>query len=173
MEEFKYSHVNRLFDAASATLHTLCQSIVIKKLSCKEKFSVNGLSMFVLLSLITNWPVTKITVLNTSCQNSFSAQGDKFSFPGKTQTKASTLHSEMSQLKWFMYLVRMSPARLPWEASRYVLLGETPEEDPGHGRETVFRLAWECLGILPEKLEEVVMENVDLDLPAQAAALMS
>jgi len=59
-------------------------------------------------------------------------------------------------MTWLGHLVRMPPGRLPGEVFWARLTGRRPRGKPRTcWRDYVFRLAWECLGVPPEELEEV------------------
>ena len=70
------------------------------------------------------------------------------------------LRIERSQLRWLGHLYRMPPGRLPWEVFLACPAGRRPRGRPRtRWSDYVTRLAWECLGVLPEELEEVSGER--------------
>ena len=70
------------------------------------------------------------------------------------------LHIERSQLRWLGHLYQMPPGRLPWEVFLACPAGRRPRGRPRtRWSDYVTQLAWECLGILPEELEEVSRER--------------
>ncbi|KAK3507252.1 hypothetical protein QTP70_012159 [Hemibagrus guttatus] len=70
------------------------------------------------------------------------------------------LHIKRGQLRWLRHLFRMPPGRLPGEAFRACPTGKRPRGRPRtRWRDYVSRLAWECLGVPPEELEEMSGER--------------
>ena len=70
------------------------------------------------------------------------------------------LHIERSQLRWFGHLTRMPPGRLLGEVFRACPTGRRPRGRPRtRWRDYISRLAWERLGVPPDKLEEVAGER--------------
>ncbi|KAK0156417.1 Craniofacial development protein 2 [Merluccius polli] len=70
------------------------------------------------------------------------------------------LRVERSQMRWLGHLVRMPPGRLPGEVFRARPTGRRPRGRPRtRWRDYVSRLAWECLGIPQEELDEVAGER--------------
>uniref|UniRef100_A0A3B3BDQ3 Cadherin domain-containing protein n=1 Tax=Oryzias melastigma TaxID=30732 RepID=A0A3B3BDQ3_ORYME len=66
------------------------------------------------------------------------------------------LRIERSQLRWLGHLIQMPPGRLPGEVFRACPTGRRPRGRPRtRWRDYVSRLAWKCLGVPPEELEEV------------------
>lgn len=60
----------------------------------------------------------------------------------------------------FRHLSRMSYAHLPEEVFQACPMGRRPWDRPRiRWKESIFRLAWECLGISVEKLEEVARDR--------------
>ena len=67
---------------------------------------------------------------------------------------------ERSQMKWLGHLIRMPPGRLPGEVFRARPTGRRPRGRPRtRWRDYVSRLAWECLRIPWEELDEVAGER--------------
>nr|XP_061826649.1 uncharacterized protein LOC133613269 [Nerophis lumbriciformis] len=65
-----------------------------------------------------------------------------------------------SQMRWFGHLVRMPPERLPREVFRARPTGRRPRGRPRtRWEDYLSRLAWECLGIPQEELDEVAGER--------------
>ncbi|XP_061663464.1 mitogen-activated protein kinase 11 isoform X2 [Syngnathoides biaculeatus] len=63
-------------------------------------------------------------------------------------------------MRWLGHLIRMPPGRLPGEVFHECPTGKRPRGRPRtRWRDYVSRLAWECLGIPPEELEEVAGER--------------
>lgn len=61
-----------------------------------------------------------------------------------------------SQLRWFCYFVRIPPGPLPLDVFRAHPTSRRPWRRPRiHWWDYMSHLAWECLGYLPEELENV------------------
>jgi len=70
------------------------------------------------------------------------------------------LRVERSQLRWFGYLIRMPPGRLPLEVFRTRPTGRRPWGRPRtRCRDYISLLAWEHLGIPQKELESVAGEK--------------
>uniref|UniRef100_A0A3P9DSK2 IRG-type G domain-containing protein n=1 Tax=Maylandia zebra TaxID=106582 RepID=A0A3P9DSK2_9CICH len=70
------------------------------------------------------------------------------------------LHIERSQLRWFGHLTRMPPGHLLGEVFQACPTGRRSRGRPRtRWRDYISRLAWERLGVPPDKLEEVAGER--------------
>ena len=159
--------IDSWISAASAVMRT--PVVVKRELSRKAKFSIYQ-SIFVPALTYGHelWVVTERTRLRVqAAEISFLRRVAGLSL--RDRVRSSVIREELgvdpllcverSQMRWLGHLVRMPPGRLPGEVFRAVPRVGDPGEDPGHAGETVSRLAWECLGIPQEELDEVAGER--------------
>ncbi|TWW63998.1 hypothetical protein D4764_03G0010060 [Takifugu flavidus] len=141
VEEFKYlgilftsegrmeQEVDRRISAASAVMRTLHRSVVVKR----------GVTL--------NLPGERDRVRSSAIREELGVE-------------PLLLRVERSQMRWLGHLVRMPPGRLPGAVFRACPSGRRPPGRPRkRWRDYVSRLAWKCLGIPPDELEEVAVER--------------
>uniref|UniRef100_A0A669EXX2 Reverse transcriptase domain-containing protein n=1 Tax=Oreochromis niloticus TaxID=8128 RepID=A0A669EXX2_ORENI len=186
VEEFKYlgvlfasdgrrePEIDRRIGAAAAVMRTLHRSVVVKReLNVKAKLLIYR-SIYVPTLTYGHelWVVTERTRSRIqAAEMSFLRRVAGLSLRDRVRSSAIReglrvepllLHIERSQLRWFGHLTRMSPGRLLGEVFR-----ACPTERRPRGRlrtrwrDYISRLAWERLGVPPDKLEEVAGERED------------
>ncbi|TWW76618.1 hypothetical protein D4764_12G0000080 [Takifugu flavidus] len=184
VEEFKYlgvlftsegrmeREIDRRIGAASTVMRTLHRSVVVKReLSRKAKLSIYR-SIFVPTLTYGHelWVMTERTRSRVqAAEMSFLRRVAGLSLRDRVRSSAIReelgvesllLRVERSQMGWLGHLVRMPPGRLPGEVFRACPSGKRPPGRPRtRWRDYVSRLAWECLGIPPDELEEVAGER--------------
>ena len=164
--------IDRRIGAAAAVMRTLHRSVVVKReLSVKAKLSIYR-SIYVPTLTYGHelWVVTERTRSRIqAAEMSFLRRVAGLSLRDRVRSSAIReglrvepllLHIERSQLRWFGHLTRMPPGRLPGKVFRACPAGRRPRGRPRtRWRDYISRLAWERLGVPPDKLEEVAGER--------------
>ncbi|KAK3528905.1 hypothetical protein QTP70_012070 [Hemibagrus guttatus] len=188
VEEFKYlgvlftsegrmdREIDRRIGAAAAVMRSMYQSVVVKKeLSRKAKLSIYqsiyvptltyGHELWVMTERVRSWiQSAKMSFLRRVAGRSLRDRVRSSVTREELGVEPLLLHIERGQLRWLEHLFRMPPGRLPGEVFRACPTGKRPWGRPRtRWRDYVFRLAWECLGVPPEELEEVTGEREGSD----------
>ncbi|KAK3533819.1 hypothetical protein QTP70_031294 [Hemibagrus guttatus] len=183
VEEFKYlgvlfttegrmdGEIDRRIGAAAAVMRSMYRSVVVKKeLSRKAKLSIYQ-SIYVPTLTYGHelWVMTeRVRSRIQAAEMSFLCRVVGRSLRDRVRSSVTReelgvellLHIERGQLRWLGHLFRMPPGRLPVEVFRACRTGKRPRGRPRtRWRDYVSRLAWECLGVTPEELEEVSRER--------------
>ncbi|KAK0135552.1 hypothetical protein N1851_028597 [Merluccius polli] len=180
VEEFKYfgvlftsegrmeREIDRQIGAASAVMRTLHGSVVVKReLSQKAKLSIyQSIYVPVLTYGHELWVMTERTWVQAA-EMSFLHRVAGLSLRDRVRSSVIQeelgvdpllLRVERSQMRWLGH--RMPPRCLPGEVFRARPTGRRPRGRPRtRWRDYVSRLAWECLGIPQEELDEVAGER--------------
>ncbi|KAK3516029.1 hypothetical protein QTP70_001869 [Hemibagrus guttatus] len=184
VEEFKYlgvlftsegrmdREIDRRLSAAAAVMRSMYRSVVVKKeLSRKAKLSIYqsiyvptltyGHELWVMTERVrSRIQAAEMSFLRRVAGRSLRDRIRSSVTREELGVEALLLHIERGQLRWLGHLFRMPPGRLPGEVSRACPTGKRPRGRPRtRWRDYVFRLAWECLGVPPEELEEVARER--------------
>ncbi|KAK0156594.1 putative uncharacterized transposon-derived protein F52C9.6 [Merluccius polli] len=164
--------IDRRISAASAVMRTLYGSVVVKReLSRKAKLSIyQSIYIPALTYGHELWVMTERTRSRVQvAEMSFLRRVAGLSL--RDRVRSSVIRKELgvdpllvrverSQMRWLGHLVRMPPRRLPGEVFRARPTGRRPRGRPRTcWRDYVSRLAWECLGIAQEELDEVAGER--------------
>ncbi|KAK3565485.1 hypothetical protein QTP86_010744 [Hemibagrus guttatus] len=184
VEEFKYlgvlftsegrmdREIDRRIGAAAAVMRSMYRSVVVKKeLSRKAKLSIYQ-SIYVPTLTYGHelWVMTEsVRSRIQAAEMSFLRRVAGCSLRDRVRSSVTReefgvepllFHIERGQLRWLGHLFRMPSGRLPEEVFRACPTGKSPRGRPRtHWRDYVSRLAWECLGVPPEELEEVSGER--------------
>ncbi|KAK3544536.1 hypothetical protein QTP86_015589 [Hemibagrus guttatus] len=184
VEEFKYLRVlftsegrmdreiDRRISAAAAVMRSMYRSVVVKKeLSRKAKLSIYQ-SIYVPTLTYGHelWVMTeRVRSRIQAAEMSFLCRMAGRSLRDRVRSSVTQeelrvepllLHIERGQLRWLGHLFRMPPRCLPGEVFWACPTGKRPRgRHRTCWRDYVFRLAWECLGVPPEELEEVARER--------------
>uniref|UniRef100_A0A669C5T3 Reverse transcriptase domain-containing protein n=1 Tax=Oreochromis niloticus TaxID=8128 RepID=A0A669C5T3_ORENI len=184
VEEFKYHgvlfmsdgrrerEIDRWIGAVAAVMRRLYRSIVVKrKLSVKAKLSIYW-SIYVPTLTYGHelWVVTERTRLRIQAtEMGFLRRVAGLSLGDRVRSSAIReglrvepllLHIKRSQLRWFEHLTRMPPGRLLGEVFWACPTERRARSRPRtRWRDYISRLAWERLGVPPDKLEEVAGER--------------
>ncbi|KAK3551056.1 hypothetical protein QTP70_011498 [Hemibagrus guttatus] len=184
VEEFKYlgvlftsegrmdREIDRRIGAAAAVMRSMYQSVVVKKeLSRKAKLSIYqsiyvptltyGHELWVMTERVrSRIQVAEMSFLRRVAGRSLRDRVRSSVTREELGIELLLLHIERGQLRWLGHLFRMPPRRLPGEVFWACPTGKRPRGRPRtRWRNYVFRLAWECLGVPPEELEEVARER--------------
>ncbi|KAK3512519.1 hypothetical protein QTP70_015647, partial [Hemibagrus guttatus] len=184
MEEFKYlgvlftsegrmdREIDRRIGATAAVMRSMYRSVVVKKeLSRKAKLWIYQ-SIYVPTLTYSHelWVMTeRVRSRIQAAEMSFLRRVAGRSLRDRVRSSVTReelgaepllLHIKRGQLRWLGHLFRMPPGRLPGEVFRACPTGKRPRGRPRtRWRDYVSRLAWECLGVPPEELEEVSGER--------------
>ncbi|KAK3514648.1 hypothetical protein QTP70_021558 [Hemibagrus guttatus] len=184
VEEFKYlgvlftsegrmdCEIDRQIGAAAAVMRSMYRSVVVKKeLSRKAKLSIYQ-SIYVPTLTYSHelWVMTeRVRSHIQAAEMSFLCRVTGRSLRDRVRSSVTReelgvepllLHIERRQLRWLGHLFRMPPGRLPGEVFRACPTRKRPRGRPRtRWRDYVSRLAWECLGVPPEELEDVSGER--------------
>ncbi|KAK3531112.1 hypothetical protein QTP70_011064 [Hemibagrus guttatus] len=184
VEQFKYLgvlftsegrmdlEIDRRIGAAAAVMRSMYRSVVVKKeLSRKAKLSIYQ-SIYVPTLTYGHelWVMTeRVRSRMRAAEMSFLRRVAGHSLRDRVRSSVTQeelgvepllLHIERGQLRCFGHLFRMPPGCLPGEVFRACPTGKRPRGRPRtRWRDYVSRLAWECLGVPPEELEEVSGER--------------
>ncbi|KAK3534060.1 hypothetical protein QTP86_001191 [Hemibagrus guttatus] len=164
--------IDRRIGAVAAVMRSMCRSVVVKKeLSRKAKLSIYQ-SIYVPTLTYGHelWVMTeRVRSRIQAAEMSFLRRVAGRSLRDRVRSSVTweelgveplLLHIERGQLRWLGHLFRMPPGRLPGEVFRACPTWKRPRGRPRtRWRDYVFRLAWECLGVPPEELEEVTGER--------------
>uniref|UniRef100_A0AAY5KR82 Reverse transcriptase domain-containing protein n=1 Tax=Esox lucius TaxID=8010 RepID=A0AAY5KR82_ESOLU len=170
VEEFKY--LDRRIGAASAVKRSMYQSVVVKKeLSRKAKLLIYR-SIYVPTLTYGHelWVMTERTRSRIqAAEMSFLRRVAGRSLRDRVRSSVTRdelrvepllLHIKRGQLRWLGHLFQMPPERLPGNVFWSRPTGRRPRGRPRtRWRDYVSRLAWECLGVPLEELEEVSRER--------------
>lgn len=81
-------------------------------------------------------------------------------FTLRDKVRSSDICVERSQLRWLGHLIRMPPGSLLFEVFLACTTGRRPRGRPRTcWRDYIIHLAWECLGIPQEELEDSAQER--------------
>ncbi|KAK3560402.1 hypothetical protein QTP86_008477 [Hemibagrus guttatus] len=164
--------IDRRIGAAAAVMRSMYRSVVVKKeLSRKAKLSIYQ-SIYVPTLTYGHelWVMTeRVRSRMRAAEMSFLRRVAGHSLRDRVRSSVTQeelgvepllLHFERGQLRWLGHLFRMPPGCLPGEVFRACPTGKRPRGRPRTPwRDYVSRLAWECLGVPPEELEEVSGER--------------
>ncbi|KAK3513052.1 hypothetical protein QTP70_000210 [Hemibagrus guttatus] len=164
--------IYRRISAAAAVMRSMYRSVVVKKeLSRKAKLLIYQ-SIYVPTLTYGHelWVMTeRVRSRIQAAEMSFLCRVAGRSLRDRVRSSVTReelgvepllLHIERGQLRWLGHLFRMPPGRLPGEVFRACPTGNRPRGRPRTcWRDYVFRLAWECLGVPLEELEEVARER--------------
>ncbi|KAK3505944.1 hypothetical protein QTP70_018870, partial [Hemibagrus guttatus] len=184
VEEFKYlgvlftsegrmdREIDRRIGAAAAVMRSMYRSVVVKKeLSRKAKLSIYqsiyaptltyGHELWVMTERVrSRIQAAEMSFLRRVAGRSLRDRVRSSVTREELGVEPLLLRIERGQLRWLGHLFRMPPGRLPGEVFRACPTGKRPRGRPRtRWRDYVFRLAWECLGVPPEELEEVARER--------------
>ncbi|KAK3552026.1 hypothetical protein QTP70_031588, partial [Hemibagrus guttatus] len=184
VEEFKYlavlftsegrmdREIDRWIGAAAAVMRSMYRSVVVKKeLSRKAKLSIYqsiyvptltyGHELWVMTERVrSRIQVAEMSFLRRVAGRSLRDRVRSSVTWEELIVEPLLLHIERGQLRWLRHLFRMPLGRLPAEVFRACPTGKGPRGRPRtRCRDYVFRLAWECLVVPPEELEEVSGER--------------
>ncbi|KAK3536643.1 hypothetical protein QTP86_015444, partial [Hemibagrus guttatus] len=184
VEEFKYlgvlftsegrmdREIDRRIGAAAAVMRSMYRSVVVKKeLSRKAKLSIYqsiyaptltyGHELWVMTERVrSRIQAAEMSFLRRVAGRSLRDMVRSSVTREELGVEPLLLRIERGQLRWLGHLFRMPPGRLPGEVFRACPTGKRPRGRPRtRWRDYVFRLAWECLGVPPEELEEVARER--------------
>ncbi|KAK3511173.1 hypothetical protein QTP70_032217, partial [Hemibagrus guttatus] len=164
--------IDRRIGAAAAVMRSMYRSVVVKKeLTRKVKLSIYQ-SIYVPTLTYGHelWVMTeRVRSRIQAAEMSFLRRVAGRSLRDRVRSSVTReelgvepllLHIERGQLRWLGHLFRMPPGHLPGEVFRACTTGKRRRGRPRtRWRDYVFRLAWEHLGVPPEKLEEVSGER--------------
>ncbi|KAK3547561.1 hypothetical protein QTP86_024709 [Hemibagrus guttatus] len=164
--------IDRWIGAAAAVMRSMYWSVVVKKeLSRKVKLSIYQ-SVYVPtltygheLCVMTKRVRSRIQAAEMSFLHRVAGHSLRDRVRSSVTRKELgveplLLHIERGQLRWLGHLFRMPLGRLPGEVFRACPTGKRPRGRPKtRWRDYVSRLAWECLGVPLEELEEVSGER--------------
>ncbi|KAK3519769.1 hypothetical protein QTP70_003908 [Hemibagrus guttatus] len=184
VEEFKYLRVlftsegrmdretDRRIGAAEAVMRSMYRSVVVKKeLSRKAKLSIyQSIYIPTLTYGHELWVMTeRVRFRIQVAEMSFLRRVVGLSLRDRVRSSVTReelgvepllLHVERGQLRWLGHLFRMPPGHLPGEVFRACPTRKRPQGRPRtRWRDYVSQLAWECLGVPLEELEEVSGER--------------
>ncbi|KAK3528884.1 hypothetical protein QTP70_012076 [Hemibagrus guttatus] len=183
VEEFKYlgvlftsegrmdREIDRRIGAAAAVMRSMYRSVVVKKeLSRKAKLSIYQVIYIPTLTYGHElWVMTERIRSRIQAEMSFLCRVAGRSLRDRVRSSVTweelrveplVLHIERGQLRWLGHLFHMPPGRLPGEVFRACPTGKRPRGRPRtRWRDYASRLAWECLGVPLEELEEVSGER--------------
>ena len=161
--------IDRRLGAASAVMRTLHGSVVVKrelsrktKLSIYQSIYVPALTYGHELWVMTERTRSRVRAAKMSFLAGLSLRDRVRSLVIREELGVDPLllRVERSQMRWLRHLVRMPPGRLPGEVFRARPTGRRPRgRRRTCWRDYVSRLAWECLGIPQEELDEVAGER--------------
>ncbi|GAA6083797.1 uncharacterized protein LOC111191400, partial [Tachysurus ichikawai] len=164
--------IDRQIGVFSAVMRLIYRSVVVKKeLSCKAKLCIYqsiyvptltyGHELWVMTKRTRSWiQADEMSFLCRVAGRSLRERVRSSVTREELRVEPLLLHIERSQLRWLGHLFRMLPGSLPGEVSRACPTGRRPRGRPRtRWRDYVSRLAWECLDIPPEELEEVSGEK--------------
>ncbi|KAK3529874.1 hypothetical protein QTP86_007288 [Hemibagrus guttatus] len=179
VEEFKYlgvlftsegrmdREIDRRIGAAAAVMRSMYWSVVVKELSQKAKISIYqsiyvptltyGHELWVMTERIrSRIQAAEMSFLRRVAGRSLSNRVRSPVAREELGVESLLLQIERGQLRWLGHLFRMPPGHLSGEVFRACPTGKRPQGKPRtRWRDYVSRLAWECLGVPPEELEEV------------------
>ncbi|KAK3573226.1 hypothetical protein QTP86_015140, partial [Hemibagrus guttatus] len=184
VEQFKYlgvlftsegrmdREIDRQIGAAAAVMRSMYRSVVVKEeLSRKAKLSIYqsiyvptftyGHELWVMNERVrSRIQAAKMSFLRRVAGCSLRDRVRSSVTREELRVEPLLLHIERGQLRWLGHLFRMPPGRLPGEVFRACPTGKRPWGRPRTcWRDYVSRLAWECLGVPLEELEEVSGER--------------
>ncbi|KAK3518470.1 hypothetical protein QTP70_000905 [Hemibagrus guttatus] len=184
VEEFKYlgvlftsegrmdREIDRRIGAAAAVMRSMYRSVVVKKeLSWKAKLLIYqsiyvptltyGHELWVMTERVRSWiQAAEMSFLRRVAGHSLRDRVRSSVTWEGLGVEPLLLHIKRGQLRWLGHLFRMPLGRLPGEAFRACPTGKSPRGRPRtRWRDYVFQLAWECLRVPPEELEEVARER--------------
>ncbi|KAK3556679.1 hypothetical protein QTP70_013061 [Hemibagrus guttatus] len=184
VEEFKYlgvlftsegrmdREIDRRIGAAAAVMRSMYRSVVVKKeLSRKAKLLIYqsiyvptltyGHELWVMTERVrSRIQAAEMSLLRSVAGRSLRDRVRSSVTREELGVEPLLLHIERGQLRWLGHLFRMPPGRLPGEVFRACPTGKRPRGRPRTcWRDYVSRLAWECLGVPPEELEDVSGER--------------
>ncbi|KAK3546788.1 hypothetical protein QTP86_001940 [Hemibagrus guttatus] len=184
VEEFKYlgvlftsegrmdREIDRRIGAAAAVMRSMYRSVVVKKeLSWKAKLLIYqsiyvptltyGHELWVMTERVRSWiQAAEMSFLRRVAGHSLRDRVRSSVTWEGLGVEPLLLHIKRGQLRWLGHLFRMPLGRLPGEAFRACPTGKRPRGRPRtRWRDYVFQLAWECLRVPPEELEEVARER--------------
>ncbi|KAK3566589.1 hypothetical protein QTP86_001091 [Hemibagrus guttatus] len=164
--------IDRWISAVAAVMRSMYRSVVVKQeLSRKAKLSIYqsiyaptltyGHELWVMTERVrSRIQAVKMSFLCRVAGRSLRDRVRSSVTREELGVEPLLLHIERGQLRWLRHLFRMPPGRLPGEVFRACPTGKRPRGRPRtRWRDYVFRLAWECLGVPPEELEEVARER--------------
>ncbi|KAK3564684.1 hypothetical protein QTP86_024812, partial [Hemibagrus guttatus] len=184
VEEFKYlgvlftsegrmdREIDRRIGAVTAVMRSMYRSAVVKKeLSRKAKLLIYqsiyvptltyGHELCVMTERVrSRIQAAKMSFLRMVVGRSLRDRVRRSVTQEELGVEPLLLHIERGQLRWLEHLFRMPPGCLPGEVFRACPTGKRPRGRPRtRWRDYVSQLAWECLGVPPEELEEVSGER--------------